>query len=1226
MAQANLLVDGSFETGGTSWQFLGGGSSTPVDSGWIASWTTSQANENKNMDLADISLASYGSVTGQDGNISLLSQHTWTLGFVQVVDVSHLADITGEDFALSARVAKVGTSAVEDPMLAVWGFNSFPGVTADLRGLNADASFTAGAELIADKSISLGSLSDSYSTHTLTQLDGAIMADYNYLAVVLSANANAEDNNSDYIAFDKVSLTVADPPVPSAQYYVATTGSDTNAGTLAQPFATIQHAVGVLLPGDTCTIRGGTYREVVDLSGVAGASGNPITLTAYPNEEVVLDGTIPISSSWTQDSGSIYKTTLSEDIWQLFVDGKMMTLARFPNAPAFSDLMWDLDASRRMKLPDYKSDSMNGRVVDDPDSGAVDALADAGVSFEGCVAMLNFAPPLNTARVITNHVAGSDQFDYSPVIDKYKRHLAYYLEGGVDNAERAMLDSREEWAYDESTKTLYLWADDGLNPDERTIAGKNQSHFFIGDASTRYITIDGLDFFATAFKFSGSDYITVQNCNLDYCAYSQRALGSILWAEPAFFEGSESDFCVECTVYNCEFSYSSGSALIGLYVQDLLVENNLFYHTAYSCASRLAGNTSKMVSTFDIDYSRGCIFRRNTVERSGSSQTVRIRRDYDGPVVPWVVEYNYVTDCSLLQSDGAAIYSPGASVVESAGRYNWMLGNKARDFRWDGANDPVVTSISANIYRNVAMDTGNKGHISNLHPDWKADGYRLKGDLHEIYNNLAIGERSALNVAVDKGGNTNSVTRNNAAEALTPDPIPGIVSNNFIGQDELKNIKQLLRDPDNWDFRPKAEAVELIDQGTPVTCSVDGQNIDITAGYHGAAPDLGAYEYGDTDYWIPGRQLPQASMPVPPSGNRNVKLDADLMWLGGLGATSYEVYFGTDPHSLTAQGSQSNNIFSPGPLAPDTVYYWRVDSIGPNGTVTGDVWTADTTVADTVSFAAAEDTRCYLTNSVNYGTEDPLWIQDNQTRRMVAKFHVSGVGSVHSAILQLTVAEGPIPDIDIYGVAGEWDEMTLTGENDELIWVNLIDTRTNCTAGSTYEFDVSSLVTGDGTYTLGITTDADLPDLKISARESITNAPTLIVTSVTGGAPADADVDGLRDAWELDYFGDLSTTDGSGNQDGDGFIDREEAYAGTNPTNPASFFHVTGMDAADPAGRVITWDAVSNRVYGVYGSTNLVEGIFQPLETNLYYPQDSYTDTVFNAESAGYYKLDVRQQ
>lgn len=135
---------------------------------------------------------------------------------------------------------------------------------------------------------------------------------------------------------------------PQTNVYVATNGSDANSGTLTEPFATIQHAVKVMNPGDICYIRGGTYREEVDLSGVAGESGAPITLTHYQDEEVILSGTVPITSNWTHHIGNIYKTTLSEDIWQLFVDGKHMTLARFPNALTFSDKMWDGNMARRL--------------------------------------------------------------------------------------------------------------------------------------------------------------------------------------------------------------------------------------------------------------------------------------------------------------------------------------------------------------------------------------------------------------------------------------------------------------------------------------------------------------------------------------------------------------------------------------------------------------------------------------------------------------------------------------------------------------------------------------------------------------------------------------------------------------------------------------------------------------------------------------------------------------
>ncbi|MDB6016307.1 MAG: Polysaccharide lyase, family, partial [Pedosphaera sp.] len=57
------------------------------------------------------------------------------------------------------------------------------------------------------------------------------------------------------------------------QFYVATNGVDTNAGTLAQPFLTISKAASVMVAGDTCFIRGGTYRETVTpaSSGSAGA-------------------------------------------------------------------------------------------------------------------------------------------------------------------------------------------------------------------------------------------------------------------------------------------------------------------------------------------------------------------------------------------------------------------------------------------------------------------------------------------------------------------------------------------------------------------------------------------------------------------------------------------------------------------------------------------------------------------------------------------------------------------------------------------------------------------------------------------------------------------------------------------------------------------------------------------------------------------------------------------
>ncbi|HVU36273.1 MAG TPA: right-handed parallel beta-helix repeat-containing protein [Opitutaceae bacterium] len=88
----------------------------------------------------------------------------------------------------------------------------------------------------------------------------------------------------------------------AATFYVAPRGSDANAGTLAAPFATVQHAQDLAAPGDTIFIRGGTYLVPADQIAAhvrnyavithlskSGAPGHPINYFAYPGERPVFD-------------------------------------------------------------------------------------------------------------------------------------------------------------------------------------------------------------------------------------------------------------------------------------------------------------------------------------------------------------------------------------------------------------------------------------------------------------------------------------------------------------------------------------------------------------------------------------------------------------------------------------------------------------------------------------------------------------------------------------------------------------------------------------------------------------------------------------------------------------------------------------------------------------------------------------------------------------------------
>lgn len=86
-----------------------------------------------------------------------------------------------------------------------------------------------------------------------------------------------------------------------AIYYVAPDGNNANSGTVDKPFQTIQHAVNQLKPGDTLFVRAGIYKEIVHIQN-SGVAGLPITVAAYPGEQVMIDGeyTLPPvpSSGW----------------------------------------------------------------------------------------------------------------------------------------------------------------------------------------------------------------------------------------------------------------------------------------------------------------------------------------------------------------------------------------------------------------------------------------------------------------------------------------------------------------------------------------------------------------------------------------------------------------------------------------------------------------------------------------------------------------------------------------------------------------------------------------------------------------------------------------------------------------------------------------------------------------------------------------------------------------
>lgn len=93
----------------------------------------------------------------------------------------------------------------------------------------------------------------------------------------------------------------------AATYYVATTGNDSNPGTLAFPFLTIQKAADIVNPGDTVLVGDGTYTDT-DGNGTVvyvrrgGTSGGYITFKSINKWGAVVDGLRTANNGWVLSS------------------------------------------------------------------------------------------------------------------------------------------------------------------------------------------------------------------------------------------------------------------------------------------------------------------------------------------------------------------------------------------------------------------------------------------------------------------------------------------------------------------------------------------------------------------------------------------------------------------------------------------------------------------------------------------------------------------------------------------------------------------------------------------------------------------------------------------------------------------------------------------------------------------------------------------------------------
>jgi hypothetical protein len=146
------------------------------------------------------------------------------------------------------------------------------------------------------------------------------------------------------------------------------------------------------------------------------------------------------------------------------------------------------------------------------------------------------------------------------------------------------------------------------------------------------------------------------------------------------------------------------------------------------------------------------------------------------------------------------------------------------------------------------------------------------------------------------------------------------------------------------------------------------------------------------------------------------------------------------------------------------------------------------------------DAYVYETNpTTNYGTSTSLRVDNSPIIRSYLRFSVSGTsGGVTNATLKIYANSSLSAGFAVNALADNtWGETTINYSNSPAPGAVLKNSGA-VTSGAWVSIDITSYITGDGTYNLALT-PLSSTNLNLSSRESGSHAPQLVVTFGSGG-------------------------------------------------------------------------------------------------------------------------------
>ncbi|MDO6800820.1 right-handed parallel beta-helix repeat-containing protein [Wenyingzhuangia sp. 1_MG-2023] len=593
--------------------------------------------------------------------------------------------------------------------------------------------------------------------------------------------------------------------------YVSTTGDDNNNGSITNPYKTFSKAVSVMSAGDVCIIREGIYEQelVVDKNGNA---NNFLTFKAAEGEQVEIKATTKING-WQLYSGNIYKTTVNMSISSRFRavyhNQEYMDLARWPNNT--DNNRWTIDCT--------PVTNGNGSYFTANNIPNIDWAG-------GLVYYLGAHSGASWTRTIT--ASSTTRIDFTEVdINKwpFNTHNPTTWRNYPGNERGQMylfnkleaLDHAREWYYDNASNTLYLQTADGNKPANDSV--EYATRIYNVQLNGDYIKLEGIHFYGGSIKIhNNADNNQILNCSIIHGSEGHDDLTntSAQVGEAAIEVLGDNTLIKGCTINH---SSVNGIVISGWAASNCTVEqntiSNIDYVGIHASPIRTSGDQMKVL--------------KNTIYNAGR----------DGMYVAGSnseVAYNDVSASQKINSDSGVFYTVGNDNLKNNEiHHNWFHDASAPSY----SHNPTDFGKAAGIY----LDNNSKGYTVHHNVIWNVSwsGYQVNWNNTDLdfYHNTIWNSGIAMDSWVNGYNQENNKIYNNFAssgEWFTETATDFDIQNNLI------TATSPFEDADTHNFMPKAGS-SVLEQGQVIS--------GFTKPYKGAAPDIGAYERGGTQ-WTAG--------------------------------------------------------------------------------------------------------------------------------------------------------------------------------------------------------------------------------------------------------------------------------------------------------------------------------------------------------------------------------------